>query len=473
MRFPRWTAAAVLLLPAAYVRAETGDDPDPAQAAIDALRTGDATRRRDAATRIADLGYDAVERAARQSAPLDDAAWKAFADAVRGARWEAPLACALLAGAHEVPEASRGRVTDLAKDLVPASVTPRTREELRANAHRILVEERDLCDREFWPWPVAMRGREAYPVVMEFVRDADALGADASRTHGLLALVAQREDVPDLRRLLVAGNTIVAGALARLQSHGVSEAADALVAGVEAGRFDQRLSSALAGTSIDSTLVRSVRGWSSTALAGREPRRRAAAALRTWATARGREISDGESALAATVFAAFDSREDVPRIESWAGECRGAEPLVTLAKALVRLGSRKGVEILVRVVAAPTREREDATAEPASPDPGTSVPPPTAPGDRLHDPLAEGVPSWLQTQSSTWLGDVEFESRSPVDARPPGTRWVRVGHADGPWTHPHGEAWKRAVPEIAAWWKRVHDLLWFDEVSGRWRLRAA
>ena len=223
---------------------------------------------------------------------------------------------------------------------------------------------------------------------------------------------------------------------------GVPGAAGVLNEAVGAGHFDGELAAALYGNSFQATRVRRSRGPNERALRGAAERKAAVDAIRAWSRSPGRTLGDRERTWVATVFAALDSRDDVPTLERWVDTSRDADTILSLSKALTRLGSRKGLEVLVRVV-----EAKDG-----------DVPPPPA-----DSPEAKRA-RWAREDAAQYLGEVDAEVRAPLDDRGPG------GREPGPWADSHGERLDRVAREIVAWWAASRDALRFDGVSGRWRL---
>ena len=450
MGLTSWLATATVVFLAATTSRAAPDAGvfEDAPALVEALQSQDASVRAAAAHRIAEQGYDTIEKAARLSAALDDVSWQAFADACIRKKWS-PDACALVAAAHAAPDAHRRRLIDLARRLDPEAGTTRTADEMSAIVRKMLVEERGMCSDYFYAAPVAIHGHAGVPAVLELLRENDEETVDYARTLDVLEVIAQPEDVPALRELLLAGKSCVAGALARLQFLGVTEAGDALTHAVLAGRFDERISIALPGGTLDAVAVGVLYDRHAADLSEASYRRRAAEAVRKWAASPDRKVGDTERLWVARSLGDLDSRDDVPTMEAWIASTRSFATRLELGRVLTRLGSRRGIELLVGIA-----EEKPATDPEKA---GSAV---------AKAPRADVIESWQRQMAIQYLNDVAM-------AASPTTKFDSRPHRDrGPWGRDRNrnDAIDAVAAEVRAWWDASRDRLTFDAPTGRWRL---
>ena len=418
---------AVLVLVASAALAGWGEDRADPSALVTALTSSNERARSEAAERIFDRGPLTIERVARRAGEFDEQAWTAFADAFVNEKW-APYASTLVAAAHGAPDAVRRRLIDLAHRLdARAGTTPKP-EELAAIVRKLVVEERGLISDSPYTGAVAIYGHAGVAPVLKLLRENGADVVDFDRAGDVLANIAQPEDLPALRELLLAGKSSAAAALDRLTVLGVAGAPEVVINAVRAGRFDRRIAVALYGT---------------------PDRRGAVKALRECLTNPERRVTEDDRLWAATVFAEFDSREDVPLLETWSAASTDASTLLQEAIALMRLGSRRGVEMLVRIVG------EEQVASPSPPKPGEGAP---LCGRGFHD-----GPRLLALKC---LDVVAREGPVVGDA------FNYVDPPRGPW---EGNRFRDLGPVAASvrkWWDASRDRLEFDGKAGCWRIRA-
>lgn len=394
-------------------------------ALIHKLSSDDAEARRGAAKEIVRSYW--LELVARQTAALDTASWQTFAEAVFKRKPGLAPACCLVAAAHGAPAAHRRRLIDLARRLNPEAGRTPTPQEIEALLHHELVENRGRTDhRSFIGQSVAIYGRAGVPATLKHLRESNPDVVDMDRAHIILSSIAQPEDIPALRKLLLAGRSSVAFALGRLAALGFAKASDALTEAVLSGQFDAPIARALCRT------------WS---------RSKTAQALRALILDRGPGLTDAERSLIASVFAALESRRDVPTLAAWASRSRNAATLVALGRALTQLGSVKGIDLLVRIVG----EKEvDPVRRQRPEDSG-----------RL---TAGGFERWRRGYALRMLNAVAVQLVDWEDSD-----WL---DEEGPWKKlSYGDV-DQAVPDVRAWWEASRDKIRFDETAGEWRLES-
>jgi hypothetical protein len=271
-------------------------------------------------------------------------------------------------------------------------------------------------------------GHAGVPATLKLVQEGTPGTEDLKRPCSVLSSIAQPEDIPALRRLLSEGKSCVAAALGRLDALGYSEALDVLLEAVRSGRFDHEIAMPLHRAS---------------------NRKEAARAVREWVERRGQSLTDKDRSEVAGLFADLDSRADVPTLEAWSASTRDPDMLVGLANGLRRLGSAKGIELLVRVM-------EEKKVEP-SPQPG-----PQDAGRLSAEGFDEGTRLFaLRALDAVALQSSNSEDGSP-GARPNG----------GPWSGATFSDLDRIAAEVRAWWEASRERMQFDERAGEWRLRS-
>jgi hypothetical protein len=423
LRVARILPAVLVLVTSAALAGGSDDRADPS-ALVTALTSGDVRARQEAAERIFDRGPLTIERVARRAGEFDEAAWTAFADAFVHENW-APYAVVLVAAAHGAPETVQRRIIDVARRLDARAGTTPNPEELAAVLHKVLVEERGLQDAPF-PREVAIYGHAGVAPVLTLLRENGSDVVDYDRASSVLKWIAQPEDLPALRELLLAGKSSAAAALVRLGELGVAGAPAVVIEAVRAGRFDVRIAVALYHA---------------------PDRRGAAKALRECVTNPERRLTEDDRHWAATVFAELDSREDVPLLESWSASSTDASALLEEARALMRLGSRKGVDMLVRIV-----EEKQVAPAPEKPRDAT----------RLR---AEGFHDGLRLCALHALDVVATQSPASGDG------FNSVDPPPGPWKGPRFGELDEVAAAVRAWWDASRERLEFDGKAGCWRIR--
>ena len=413
-------------------RADANPNRAPIAGLLAELSSQDVDVRRAAAERIVDAGYFAIERVARWAAPLDSECWQTFADAVSKKTWFPSADGALVAAAHAAPEAHRRRLLDLARRMNPEAGKTPTPAEIEALVKREVVEKAGTQDD--WPGGVfVLFGHAGVPAILGLFQEGGTDTEILDRARSVLSTIAQPEDIPVLKRLLLEGKSSVAEALGRLDALGFTEALDALVAAVRSEEFDRPVA----------------RDRITTALCQTSERERAARAVREWIAAHDSSLTDDERFKLANLFAVLESRADVPTLEAWSASSRDPKMIVGLALMLTELGSAKGIEILVRVVEG---KKVESSPQPGQEDAG-----------RLG---AEGFDEWQHLAAIKSLDAVALQASSAED----GSSGARP--KEGPWSGVTAADLDRIAAEVRAWWKASRDRLQFDEKAGEWRLKS-
>jgi hypothetical protein len=425
MRLPPVFAVAFLLLAAPSVRAD--DDPDgnaEVRACTALLASKDKAVRGRAAVRILEL-MGGIEKVARSGTELDPESWRTFSDACVASGWSHD-AVLLVAAAYTAPEARRERLLDLARRIDPEAGRERTSVEIDAVLQRNLVESRNSRCSNGCDTAVSLLGHQAVPAVLALLRDADRNKVDVGLACSALEPIVEREDLPALRELLLAGRTSVAEPLGALLRHGVTEAQDALLEAVAAGSFDRQIAEALRSSTDRARTVKAVRAWLEDPGHGKP--------------------GEYDRAKAADLFGALGARETAALLESWIPEATKSPSFVALGHALARLGSREGVRILVRIVAEPDVPGRCCNPSAAAP-PGSLC----ASGFYVHDRLnaARRLAGIAGPAVVALPGDGEMP--------PAGTKGET-----------NGETVDRAAAAFKAWWEASKDALRFDPGTGRW-----
>ena len=408
-------------------RAEADPVRAPIAALLGELSSQDADVRRAAADRIVTAGYFAIERVARQAGSLGSDSWQTFADAVSRKTWYPSPVGALMAAAHTAPDAHRRRLIDLARQIDPEAGRTPTPQEIEAIVRREVVEKGGTQDD--WPGEAfVIFGHAGAPAVLRLLEEGGPNTEVLDRASSVLSAIAQPEDIPALRKLLSEGNSNVADALGRLDALGYTEALDVLLEAVRAGRFDDHIASAL---------------WHAS------NRDQAARTVCEWVEGRGPSLTDEDRSEAAGLFIRLESRAAVPTLEAWSASTRDPALFVGLAKALTKLGSAKGIEMLVRVV---EEEKVEPSPHPAPQDAG-----------RLS---AEGFDEWQRLSALQSLDAVALQLSSSGDGSPD------ARPKEGPWSGATYGDLHRIAAEVRAWWEALRDRLHFDEKAREWRRKS-
>ena len=437
MRVRLW-AVLVVLVAAASAAFAGGDDDARKKELRDCvarLSDADANVRADAAAGIVKLGPWAVDDVARNGATLDEKAWTSFADAFSAGkhRW---FAIWLNAAATSAPEAHKRRLLDLARRLDPEIAKRRSPEEVEKIVREYLIERRNERCTTGHDTAIAKLGRDAVPFVLALVRDAERQHVSVSTACHALSIVAEKEDVPALRDLLLAGQTQVAVPLASLQRRGVAEATDALLAAVAAGRFDDEVADALAEA---------------------PDKPRTAKAVRAWLESAG-EITSGMRSEAAGLFAELDARDAAPLVESWIAKAAKDWEFTSLATSLTRLGSREGLALSLRI-ATERRTRFPCMNPPTDADIADDVAHGLLPCNGFHP-----NDRW---RAARRLGEIAAGAvKVPSDEE----WWAAYHAARNAHQEPANEADQldAIAVDLHKWWDASKDKLTFDAASGRW-----
>jgi hypothetical protein len=437
MRVRLWAVVVVLVAAASAAFAGGDDDARKTElrACVARLSDADANVRAEAAAGILKLGPWAVDDLARNGASLDEKAWTSFADACVSGK-HAWFAIWLNAAATSAPEAHKRRLLDLVQRLDPSVGKRRSPEEVEKVVREYLIERRSERCTTGHDTEVAKLGRDAVPFVLALVRDAERQHVAVSTACSALSIVAEKEDVPALRELLLAGETEVAHPLASLQRRGVPEATEALLAAVAAGRFDDDVAEALADA---------------------QDKPRTAKAVRAWIESAG-ELTGDVRSEAAGLFAALGARDAAPLVEPWVAKATKDWEFMTLADSLTRLGSRQGLELSLRI-ATERRTRFPCMNPPTESD--------------IADDVAHGLlPCNGFHPSDRWraarrLGEIAAGAvKVPTDEE-----WWAAYHAA---RNAHQETPNEAdqldaiAVDLRKWWDASKDKLTFDAASGRW-----
>ncbi len=430
MRFSSrpWLLLALLLATAIPARADGDTDTGTEiRECLARLRSPDEPVRRTAAKRIVDIGWKAVEGVARSGESLDAAAWKAFADACEG---HDLYAVPLVAAAHAAPEVYRRRLLELAHHLDPEAGIPRTPEQVADIVRSVLVDGAEERCQTGHDTAIAILGHDAVAPVLTHLRDPKRGHLSSWAAFGALSMIAEKEDVPALRALLLSGKTGVAEALGSLQRRGVPEASDALLDAVAAGTLDGPVTEALAGA---------------------PDRDRVSKVIRSWIASRP-DPSIDQRCEAARLLGTLNAREDVPILEAWLKDARKPWEYAAYGTALARLGSRKGVEVLVHIV-----------AEARGPCCGPKDAPASA--DRM---CPDGFGDWERWPAARFLGDIAGPGVFAVPSKEEWRASRKREREAGREPESDGDLLDRAATAFHAWWSTSKDRLAFDAATGRW-----
>ena len=439
MRVRLWPV--LVLLVAAASAAIAGDDAAEKDAEIGEcivrLSSADEADRAKAAARLVELGLVAVDRVAREGAPLDEKAWTAFADACAAA--ERPwFAVWINAASATAPDAHKRRLVELARRLDPEIGKVRSPEEIEKVVREWLIERSGARCVSGYAEEIAKLGHDAVPVVLRLLREKRSGGVLTSQGSYAVAILAVPEDVPAIREALLAGPTDLAHALDVLQQRGCKEATDALFAAVAAGRFDDDVAGALVHAPDPSRTVKAVRAW----IAAKPPE----------------SLSSGARIVAARLFGRLGARDAAPLVESWIALGKTDSEFTEFAEVLTKLGSREGLALSLRI-ASERRTRfpcmNPATAEDIAADVAKGLLPCNGfhPNDR-----------WRAARS---LGEIAADAvKVPTDDE----WWAARRAAQEAKREPANEADEldAIAADLRKWWDASKDKLTFDAGSGRW-----
>ncbi len=444
MRLARWTI--VLALAAAWTIAapfaplparaddaadkDAGDKVAAARAALADLASPDGAARAKAATRLAELGRFGATEIALRGADLDDPAWKACAEAFVRARcsW---CAITFVSAARKAPDAHAKRLLALAHALDPIAGVERTPEETATEVSRLLDEAgRSRCATGY-DERIALLGHAAVAPLLAGMRDGDAKHPGGSISCSAVALLAEKEDLPAIRELVLAGKVNLVGALERMQREGVPEATEALLDAIAAGRIEDIVARALAEVPDKARVLEAASAWIAS-----QP-----------------VVADPARANLAWLFARLDARESVPTLESWIATSKEPYAFVAIADALVGFGDPEGVGLLVRI------SSERVTRFPCRPSTPDEVAAASAPG-RL---CPHGFSQWDRARAAQELSVIAGKHVFDVPED-----WSHRRAAQGP----HGESddayLDRAAAAFRTWWEASKDKLTYDAATDRW-----
>lgn len=442
MRLARWTIALVLAAACTIVapfaplpaRADDADDRGAAaRAALADLASPDDAVRAKAATQLADLGRLGATEIAFRGAELDDRAWNACAEAFVSAR-RSGCAFTLVSAARKAPEAHAKRLLALAHALDPIAGVVRTPDETATEVNRLLDESgRSRCATGY-DEKIALLGRAALVPLLAGLRGGDSKRSGDSVSCSAVALLAEKEDLPAIRELVIAGRVNLVGALERMQRAGLPEATDALLDALAAGRLEDPVVRALAATPAKARVLDAVNAW----IAGQPV------------------VADPARANLAWLFAELDARESVPTLESWIATSKDPDTFAAIADPLTRFGSPRGVGLLVRIAS------ERVTRFPCRPSTPAEVAAASAPG-RL---CPEGFSQWDRAQAAQKLSAIAGKQVFDVPED-----WSQRLAAQGPDRESDDDHLDRAAAAFRTWWETSKDKLTFDPATDRWSVK--
>lgn len=421
---------AVALMLAAATPAQAGPDHTAEiRACVKRLSSPEEAVRGEAAARLAEIGYEAVEVVARTGSTLDATAWTAFATACERVRWREGAAIVMVAAAHTAPPAHRTRLLALAHHLDARAGVERSPKEVAAIVHTYLIDRAGERCATGHDTAIAILGHAAVPAVLDLVRKENPGGTIAFHA---LSWIAEPEDVPALRTLLLDGKTGAAVALRPLQDRGVSAATGALLDAVTAGRLDKYVGEALEGAPNRDRVLKVLRAWLAT-----EP-----------------ETGVDQRCPAARLCAAFDGREFVPVLESWLSGAKRSYEFVAYGTALERLGSPRGIETLVGIVSEPRNAPCCRGGEAPSP-----------PAGRLCPKGFFGFDRW---RAARRLGAIAGPDVITVPSRDEWRAARRAARDKGIEPETEEAFLERAGTAFRRWWKTAKDRIRFEPATGRW-----
>jgi DNA-binding Lrp family transcriptional regulator len=316
-----------------------------------------------------------------------------------------------------------------AGDPVPAA--PRTPEEVAARVRELLDSGYSSRCSTGYDEEIAKLGRPAVAPLLEGLRSLEPGHTGDSLSCSALRILAEKEDVPALRDLLLAGRVNVASALEKLQGKGVPEATNALLDAVAAGGMDRDILRILAKAPDRERVVKAVRER----------------------IGDGKGIPEGDRAAPAELFGALRVRDALPILREWAATSRTPGPLVAVADALVLLGDRKGVEVLVHV-AGERRTRFPCRASTPEEEKAASSPGRLCPGG-FDDSDRERAVERLGTIAGKGVYDLAEYWRRDLPRR-------------GPEARSPDDVLDDAAAAFRKWWEASGERLRYDAEKGRW-----
>jgi hypothetical protein len=438
MRVSLWPVLVVLVAAASAAFAR-GDEERDAEigTCIAALASKDDAERTKAAARLVELGPKAVDRVAREGTSLGADAWTSFADACAAGK-NAWYGTWLRAAARSAPEAHAKRLLELARRIDPEGSKARTKEQIAAVAREYLIERRNERCCTGHDTEVAALGHDAVPLVISMIRDAKSMHTDVSSACGALSIVADADDVPALRELLLAGETRVAHPLASLQARGVTSATDALFEAVAAGQFDDDIARALEEAPDRARTVKAVRTW--------------------FAEAPAEKVTGDARLEAVRLFGRLGARDTARLVESWIPLATKDYEFTQLAAVLTGFGSREGLALSLRI-ATERRTRFPCMNPPTEKDIADDVARGLLPCNGFHP-----IDRW---DAARRLGEI---AAGAVKV-PTHEEWMEArgtAYRAGRETPNEADALDRIAVELRAWWDTSKDKLTFDAASGKW-----
>jgi len=417
---------------AAPARARDDEQQAAVRAAFAELASSDDAARKKAAELLAQWPWISGPELGRHGAALDGRAWSAVCDAFQQRADEGYWPAAyLVSGARTAPAAQRARMLALAHQLDPAAGVEHTPEEIEAVLHQVLVEWANARCSSGFELKIAVLGHQAVQPLLDRMKKGDPEHPGDSISCSALAMIAEREDVPAIRELLLAGKTGLADTLRSMQADGIREATDALLDALAAGRVNSRVMWALTEAPDPGRVVDVATRW----IAGQD------------------RVEEGARAVLACLFEKLDARTTAPTLEAWSRTSRSEGALKAIADALVRFGSRRGVELLVHVVS------ERRTRFPCRPSTPAEIAAATSPGRLCPDGFATYDRSDAAETLSAIAGPKVFDL--PQD-------WSRNLARQGPGRESTDDYLDRAAAAFRTWWASVRDTLRRDPATGRW-----
>ena len=428
-RFSNVIAIALALLFVALTSARADEWSERrawARAALAELSSPDEAVRTKAAAQLAELHGFCGEMVARQGDRLDDSAWAALAEAFVSAKCRSSAAW-FVAAAYAAPERHRTRLLDLARKLDPEAGVARRPEEVAKIVDQLLSESSRARCSSGYELSIAILGHDAVTPLLAHLRGGKPESPGDSVACGALSILAEAEDVPAIRDLLVAGKISLGSTLESLQRRGIAAATDALLDAVAAGRIESPVLRALRTAPDRHRVLTVVNAW----IAGQD------------------DVTEHRRTLLAELFGKLEAREAVPTMASWIETSTQAGTFTSIANALVRLGDPRGVGLLVRIV---SERRTRFPCRPSTPDEEAAA---RSPGRLCPD----GFFTFQRSRAAEVLGGI---AGAAVFEFPEGRRrGLRDGESDDDFLD-------RAAVAFRAWWETAHNKLRFNAETGRW-----
>ncbi|MEM8884467.1 MAG: hypothetical protein AAGD14_10375 [Planctomycetota bacterium] len=297
------------------------------------LNSADERVRRSAGSALSALGLDVIPVVVQQSASLNDKGWVELKRSLR-AMGAVRAAAALESRSESWPAAVRGKLAQLALELKATAIVIDV--EVDKQVHELLEKFRK-ADSYMSDDPNVLKirrlGRPAAPSLIRAIDEYEEAFPTmwmTAATDALKPLVLEA-DRPALRKILLDGKTDIARCFARIPG---DESRDVLLEAIGEGIVGHEL-------------LEELRRY-----ANAKPVRRALIGY----LERSGSASEWSTAAVADFLGEIRAYDAIPVLERLAAEAGGRfEP--GLAQGLVRLGSRKGVPLLIAYVA---NRRNDA-----------------------------------------------------------------------------------------------------------------